>query len=69
LEADVSRPWAAALLIVALSAGCTGDETDPTPVTEVDGVTGSTQVVDPREGGAVSTNTTAGNSATTNPQG
>jgi hypothetical protein len=65
----MKRRQATALLVLALLAGCTVDETDPTPVTEADGITGSTRLVDPREGGAVSSTSTTAISSSTSPQG
>jgi hypothetical protein len=61
----MKRRWAMALLVLAIFAGCNVDETDPTPVTEADGVTGSTRLVDPREGGAVSSTSTRAISSST----
>ena len=64
-----SRLATATIVLCLVFAGCSVDETDPTDVTEADGVTGSTDLVEPDDGGSVPTTLGGGGSSSTSPEG
>lgn len=64
-----SRLATATIVLCLVLAGCSVDETDPTDVTEADGVTGSTDLVEPDDSGSVPTTLGGGGSSSTSPEG
>jgi hypothetical protein len=59
-----SRVGAAAMVLCLLLGGCSVDDTDPTDVTEDEGVTGSTGLVEPDDSGSAPTTLGGGSSST-----
>ncbi len=80
LRLDVPRPirkrhrlryrvGATALALGLTLGGCDVDDTDPTDVTEDEGLTGSTGLVEPDNGGSAPTTLGGGSTSSTSPGG
>ena len=63
----IHRRVKVAVVVCVLLAACSVEDTDPTSGTLTDGVTTSTNVINPQEGGAVSTPSTMATTSTVTP--
>jgi hypothetical protein len=64
LDRITKRVSATALILGLLVSGCTTDDSDPTDATEDEGITGSTALVEPDNGGSAPTTLGGGTTST-----